>query len=53
MLVTIKRKRRKMKRPSGRRGRSEAFAVLSKEVNVLVEQDASFLTMNKYDSRKL
>lgn len=46
-MISIRRRRRKMKRPSGRRGRSVAFVVLSRKVNVLVELAASFLMMSK------
>ena len=47
MLISIRRRRRRMKRQSGRRGRHVAFAVLSKEVNALGELAASFLMMSK------
>jgi hypothetical protein len=47
IVVNIKRKRKKTKRQSRRRERNEASAVLFKEVNVLVELDANFLTMNR------
>ena len=47
MLVTIKRKKKKMKRQKGKIERHEEFVVLSKGANVIVELDASFPMMNK------
>lgn len=47
MLISIRRRKRKMRRQSGRKGRPEAFVELSKEVNVLEELPANFLMMSK------
>lgn len=47
MMVQERRMKRKMKRRTRRKGRSEAFAMLSRKVNVSVELDASFLTMKR------
>lgn len=47
MSINIRRRKRKMKRQSGRKGRLAAFVELSKEVNVLAELAANFLTMSK------
>ena len=46
-MISIRRRRRRIKRQSSRRGRRVAFAVLSKEVNALGELAASFLMMSK------
>lgn len=48
MLVTIRRNRKKTKRPSGRRERNAACAALSKEAIALAALVASFRTTNKY-----
>jgi len=49
MLVTIKRKKKKMRRLRGRRGRSEGYVVLSRGVNANMVTRADFLMMSKYD----
>lgn len=47
MLLTIKRKRKRMKRLSNERGRSAAFAVLSRGVSATVEQGVNSHMMNE------
>jgi hypothetical protein len=47
MLISIRRRKRKMKRQSGIKGRPVVFVELFKEGNVLVELDANFLMMSK------
>lgn len=47
IVVSTRRKRKKMKRPSRRRGRRGAFAGLSKEENVRAELAANSLMMSK------
>lgn len=47
MLATTRRRKKKMRRQKGKRGRNEGFAVLFKEVNALEELDASFPMMSK------
>jgi hypothetical protein len=48
MLVTIRRNRKKTKRPSGRRERNAVCAALSKEAIALAALVANFRTTNKY-----
>lgn len=47
IVVNTRRKRKKTRRPSRRRGRRGAFAVLSREGNVLVVLAANSLMMSK------
>lgn len=48
MLPTIKRKKKRMKRQRGKRGRSEGSVVLSRGVNAIVVLLASSLTMRRF-----
>lgn len=47
MLLNTKRKKKRMKRHGSGCGRNEESAVLSREVNVLVETDANFPIMSR------
>jgi hypothetical protein len=47
MLISIRRRKKKMKRQSGRKGRHAVFVELFKKGNVLVELDANFLMTSK------
>lgn len=47
MWISIKRKKKRMKRHSKRRGRNVVFAVLSRRVNAIGDLDVNSLMMNK------